>query len=383
MFPPSSFHLLLDYQCNFECAHCSVGSSPRTKLPMPRELLRKALAEIAQIVPPEGLEELQGPWPRTIVTFTGGEATLRKEILLEGIELAHQAGFFTRLITNGWWATTPEGAAAMVAELAKAGLDIFQMSYDDYHAPFAPFEKVVNAVRAAVSASLRVHVLCIADDNAHYGADRIRKDLAAALGMTPAEMEPVVGVNQDYPAPTGTGESLTPLRLAPQSNIEIGCRDVMNSFSIHPNGLVKVCCGHAMFYSTDLTVGNLFDEPLSAMIERGSHNILYWWIHMYGPKRILDKLGVQGTYTSICHACHVLLNDPVNREKLIDYLRSHSNEVFVEDVLLGDRVKKSSEMFVRGRDEIVRRMEYEKQRQPESKSLPVVSEQAEPRARRS
>ena len=38
---PSLFSVFLDYRCNFACAHCSVGSNPRTVMPMPRSLLLK------------------------------------------------------------------------------------------------------------------------------------------------------------------------------------------------------------------------------------------------------------------------------------------------------------------------------------------------------
>src|SRR5262249_9866769 len=159
-----------------------------------------------------------------------------------------------------------------------------QVSYDDYHAPFATFEKVVHAVRAGADAGIKLEVVCVADERAQWTTARIRSHLAAALGVDAQTLESIVGVFGDYPTPSGTGEPLVPLRTKPLESLEIGCRDVGKSLSIHPNGLVKCCCGHAMFYSQDLTIGNLFHESLATILERASHNLLLWWIHMYGPK---------------------------------------------------------------------------------------------------
>ena len=62
---PSLFSVFLDYQCNFECAHCSVGSSPRSKFPMETGILEKFFDELPKIK------------SGRVVVFTGGEVTLK------------------------------------------------------------------------------------------------------------------------------------------------------------------------------------------------------------------------------------------------------------------------------------------------------------------
>ncbi len=339
---PSLFSIFLDYKCNFWCNHCSVGSSPRTVMPMPRELLIKILTEMREVPSAK------------VVVFTGGEATLRKDLLLEGIALAKQGGYLTRVVSNGWWAQTPERARAMVRELQNAGLDELNTSYDDFHAPFASIECVINLVQAAMEAGLRVGLGVIVDKDATWNAITVRSALCERLGMDIEELERRVAILDDYPTPAGTGEGLDVEGLDAGDKLNVGCNEAMKTISLHPNGMVKACCGHAMFYAHDLTIGNLYEEHLSDILKRSQQNLIYWWVHMLGPKRILDKLGVEGTYTSICHACQVLFTE--HRQEMLEYLKEHRDEVLQNDILLGDNIKRISQVFVRRKDEILSKM---------------------------
>src|SRR5262245_46508675 len=227
---PTVFSIMTDYHCNFECAHCSVGSSPRTKLPMPWELYESVI------------EQLRGIASARVVVFTGGEATLRKDWLLDAIALARQRGFKTRLVTNAWWARTPEKAREMVEELLEVGLEELNSSYDDYHAPFAPVEKIVNLVRACAEAQMPLAIASVVDDKAVYGAQRLREEIANGLGIAIEEVDDKVFLFQDYPTPSGTGENLDVSHLNARLRAATGCSEVGKTISIHPNGLVKACC---------------------------------------------------------------------------------------------------------------------------------------------
>src|SRR5687767_9894064 len=56
------------------------------------------------------------------VVFTGGEATLRWDDLLEAIRHARGLRLPTRLVTNAYWATGAEETTRRVRELVDAGL---------------------------------------------------------------------------------------------------------------------------------------------------------------------------------------------------------------------------------------------------------------------
>src|SRR5579883_3034626 len=108
---PILFSFFLDYQCNFECAHCSVGSNPRAKMPMKPEVFDSFFAQIRSV-----------PSARILV-FTGGETTLRLPQLLRGLTLAREAGLRTRVVSNAWWAKSEDEALTYLRRLKDHGLD--------------------------------------------------------------------------------------------------------------------------------------------------------------------------------------------------------------------------------------------------------------------
>lgn len=336
---PSLLSIFLDYRCNFECAHCSVGSSPRTIMPMPVELLHRVLDEASRMKSVK------------VVTFTGGEPTLRLDVLLDGIRRSKAHGFIVRVVTNGHWASTPERADRMVVRLKEAGLDELNTSFDDFHAEFTSADRIANLVRAGVAYSLRVACGVITTRRGGFDGDSVKAVLAERLGISTEKLQESLFILEDHPSPTGTGKSLDVAHIDPADKLNVGCPEVVRTLSIHPNGSVKICCGHAMLYAKDLTAGNLNQDSLETIVSRAQQNLLYWWIHMKGPKQILDELGVQGSYSHICHACHVLLTE--HREEAMQYLKQHTSEVLVKDVLLSDSAKRAAQLVIARKDQIL------------------------------
>jgi hypothetical protein len=87
---------------------------------------------------------------------------------------------------------------------------------------------------------------------------------------------------------------------------------------------------------------------------------------MLGPKRILEKLGVQGNYASICHACQVLLTQ--HREEMLEYIKTHRSEVLLDDIAFSDKLKSLSQVVVAQKDGMLERARKMRGRGP----LPVL-----------
>ena len=90
--------IILSYMCNFECDHCFLYCSPRSKGTFTINRVKDVLKELQKI--------------RTIsdVCFEGREPFLFHPLLLECIRLANNKGFKTAIETNTYWATTEEDA---------------------------------------------------------------------------------------------------------------------------------------------------------------------------------------------------------------------------------------------------------------------------------
>lgn len=337
--------VFLDYKCNFACDHCSVGSSPETKLEMPEELWEQTFEQLEDLDP-------------EVICFTGGEVTLHKERLLKSIRRASEMDAIVRIVTNGWWARDMESANEMVEELVDAGLDEMNTSYDDFHTDYMEVEPVINLVEAGLDSDLQNVVLAciVGSEDPEYDEDRIEGLLDDRLDQ-PAREYSRLTLLEDTAAPLGSGAQLDVSNLAARNHVDEGCNDIMSNVSIHPDGSVKVCCGHAQLYRPDLTLGNLEDESLSSLVDRGQQNLVYWLIHEVGPKTLFDRLDVDDDphFSGICHACGVLLGP--YREEFLEYVRENREELIREDVFKSDSLKHKTTKLVEHRDELMEKLD--------------------------
>lgn len=117
----NSLHVLLTYQCNYECDHCFVWGSPQQSgvfsLAQLDDVFRQALA-----VPT--ISEFY---------FEGGETFIYHPVLVKAVWHANDLGFGTGIVTNGYWASNVEDAVVWLRPLRDAGLDRIEISCDPLH----------------------------------------------------------------------------------------------------------------------------------------------------------------------------------------------------------------------------------------------------------
>lgn len=342
---PVTMSVFFDYKCNFACDHCSVGSSPETVFEMPEEVYESAFEQAKEI---SSLQQM---------VFTGGEVTLHKDRLIDAIERATEAGFKTRIVTNGWWAHDMESAREMVGELADAGLDEINTSYDDFHTEFMGPENIVNLVEASLEEEQlkNVVVAMVLGPDATWDQEKMTQ-LLHERDIRPKENSRLM-VFDDYADPLGSGAQLDVGGYSGDADADNACSDVVSTVSLHPDGSIKACCGHAQFYQPDLTLGNLNDDPLADILDRGTSNLVYWLIHEIGPKQIIEMLDVddEQEYTGICHACNSLFEN--YREEFVDFIEENREELIRDEVILGDTYKQHFATLAENKEEILEQLE--------------------------
>ena len=158
-------HLLLTYECNFECDHCFVWGSPRHQGTMSPEQIREILEQSKRL----GTVE----W----IYFEGGEPFLDHAKLVEAVQRANRMGFRVGIVSNGFWATTDAEAMAHLEPLAGLVEDL-SISSDLYHADENPSPETRNAQEAASKLGIPVEFISIERPEA--------EDPTAAIGQTPA-----------------------------------------------------------------------------------------------------------------------------------------------------------------------------------------------------
>ncbi|MCL1977215.1 MAG: radical SAM protein [Candidatus Bathyarchaeota archaeon] len=280
-----------------------------------------------------------------VVVFTGGETTLQKEKLIKGLNIAHNSGWSTRVVTNAWWATSKEKADEFIKELVAEGLNEINTSFDDYHAKFNSIDNIVHFVEASLNNNIKPVIATITDNYSKYNSKYIQAYMAKSLNIDLNELNKKIFFMESKPSPNGRGANLKndvnrmPAYLADDElKIRKGCTEVGRAISFHPDGSIKVCCGHASMEIQDLSVGNLYSESLEVILGRVRSNLVFWLIHTLGPKCLLEKLGVNKEYLSPCDACYDLLIN--HRKEMLEYVIKHKNELLLNEVILTDNKRR-------------------------------------------
>ena len=261
---PVQLTILGTSQCNARCAHCSMNSGPERRgerLTYPR--MRKAI------------DELHRNSPLRVVIFAGGEPLLLGEHLLDTIAYCDSLRIITRVVTNGSWAKTYDGARKVLNRLREAGLAELNISCDDYHLPFIPFERVENAWRASKGMGFWAVIIA----NCHGEGSKVTPDfIMGRLGETlPMQFDDdgkQVPVGRSAPDGTYYGISNAQVQLLGRGHKEIdpgvlvyrddgegrlagGCRWALRSPALSPNNRLLACCGTEVEFNEVLDFGSV------------------------------------------------------------------------------------------------------------------------------
>ena len=274
----SGLHLLLTYRCNYECDHCFVFGSPRQDgvmtLAQVRDILRQA-HELGTI------EEFY---------FEGGEPMLYYPILETGIREAHELGFRTGIVSNGYWALTEQDAAEWLRPFAGT-LDYLSVSTDLFHA-----DEVISAQARHAQAAAKALGIPV---------DTIVCEKPASAEDTP---------NQEPRGPVEGGAILykgrAAQKLAPESKLP---RQPWSSFTkcpsenftspgrvhVDPFGNLHICQGVVM--------GNLFEKPLVEIVRDyvPAADPIIGALLRGGPAALIQdyELPPADGYVDACHIC--------------------------------------------------------------------------------
>jgi len=132
----TGLHLLLTYQCNYECDHCFVWGGPSQRgvmtLSQVRDIYRQA-QELGTV-----------DW----IYLEGGEPFLYYPIMVQAAREAAALGFRVGVLSNNYWATMVEDAVEWLRPLAGLVQDL-TISTDLFHSDEVMSAHARNALEAA------------------------------------------------------------------------------------------------------------------------------------------------------------------------------------------------------------------------------------------
>lgn len=274
----NGLHILLTYTCTYECDHCFVWGSPWQTGTFSLAQLEEVFRQAADVPTIES------------IYFEGGEPFLYQPILVEAVRRSKARGYWTGIVSNGYWATGVEDSRAWLRPLAAAGLDRLEVSCDVYHGAGPVDEQVAPALEAA-------RELFLTSDTITIEAPVGERDPGQAEAG-----QPVVGGDVMYRG--RAAEKLTP--GLPQQDWTVFDRcpyeDLVEPGRIHldPLGNLHLCQG--------IVIGNLFERPLKEILadyEPEKHPIVGPLI-AGGPRQLVEtyELAHEPAYVDACHLCY-------------------------------------------------------------------------------
>lgn len=275
----TGLHILLTYQCNYECDHCFVWGSP----------WQSGVFTLAQ------LEEVyqQAVDLGTIrdIYFEGGEAFLYYPILVKAVARAKAWGFWTGIVSNAYWATSVEDALAWLQPLVEASLDRLDLSSDLFHSDKTETPEAGNGLAAANQLGLEASTICIDPPTGYRDPTQFEPGTPVTSG----------GVMYRGRAAKQLVEGLP--HQSWQSFTSCPYENLANPSRVHldPLGNLHLCQG--------LVMGNLFEQPLQQIVQEYdplTHPVVGPLLEG-GPAYLVQRYGLdhQPGYVDACHLCYM------------------------------------------------------------------------------
>lgn len=270
----TGLHILLTYQCTFECDHCFVWGSPWQSGTLTLEQIKGIL------------EQAKAAGVETIY-FEGGEPFLYYALLVRGVDMAYEMGFSVGVVTNGYWAQTVEDALLWLQPLA-GKLDDLSVSCDLFHYSEEMLHQAGNAVQAAERLGIPVGTISVAQpEETEAAAGRGQIGAEAAVMYRGRAVEKLVSRAAKHPWNGFT---------------ECPHEDLREPGRVHldPLGNLHICQG--------LVIGNLFEKPLRQICDEydaDAHPICGPLL-LGGPAALATEYALPhaSDYADACHLCY-------------------------------------------------------------------------------
>lgn len=270
----SGLHILLTYQCLYECDHCFVWGSPRQKGVLTLEQIEDVLYQAKQA----GV---------TSIYFEGGEPFLYYAVLKKAVHLAADMGFEVGIVSNSFWATSVPDAVEYLRPFAGRLSDL-SVSSDLYHCEDMLGEGPQNAVAAAKWLGIPTGVISVAqpEEESRESHGQLAEEESGVMYRGRA----AVKLAEKAPGHAWEGFDSCPHE------------DLREPGRVHldPFGNIHICQG--------IVIGNLFQKPLKQICEEydpESHSICGLLLSG-GPAALVTEYNLPhaSTYADACHLCY-------------------------------------------------------------------------------
>jgi MoaA/NifB/PqqE/SkfB family radical SAM enzyme len=257
-------HILLTYQCTYECDHCFVWGSPWQTGTLTLEQIEQILIQAKEA----GV---------TSIYFEGGEPFLYYAVLVKAVRRAVDMGFSVGIVSNAYWANTVADAEEWLRPFAGRLADL-TVSSDFFHCGECLGERPQNAMVAAKWLHIPTGLISIDQPEVEGEAAVMYRGRAA--------------------------KKLTERAASHPWEVFDSCphEDLREPSRVHldPLGNIHVCQG--------VTIGNVFETPLKEICKNynaDAHPICGLLLAS-GPAALVTEYNLShaSRYADACHLCY-------------------------------------------------------------------------------
>jgi len=269
----TGLHILLTYQCTYECEHCFVWGSPRQSGVLSLEQIRAILEQAKEA----GVGSIY---------FEGGEPFLYYAILVKAVRMANDMGFSVGIVSNAYWANTVGDAEEWLRPFT-GRIEDLTVSNDYYHCGDSLGELPQNALEAARSLNIPTGTISVAQPCEEAIQSHGQLEDASAVMYRGRAVQALAGKAEKHP---WEGFDSCPHE------------DLRDPGRVHldPLGNLHICQG--------VVIGNLFEKPLRdicADYDADSHPVCGPLL-AGGPAALVSEYNLphEIDYADACHLCY-------------------------------------------------------------------------------
>lgn len=235
----------------------------------------------------------------TGISFTAGEPLIYLDDIAELIALCKEYGIYSRVVTNSFWAKTPDLADKVTLILKENGMSQMRLSYSRWHQKNISQQNVLNAAQSCVKNRLAYFVSFVTDFS--------EEDVVFEQYLREHKLiffpEPVIFA--------GRAQSFK--RVSIRTDYQENCC-AMNPY-LAPNLDMYACCDAGSHFNRTnfFHLGNLRENSIQELFEKSETNSLYNHIRNMGISGIASFAGYSARdiirYRK-CELCEKLFNNP-------------------------------------------------------------------------
>lgn len=304
---PTTLTIAPTYRCTAACKECCFRCTPKVETILETEKILRYIDEAAESFPSIKL-----------MVLTGGECFLVAKDMPQMISRAESHGMMSRVVSNGFWATSYEAAVKKLSPIVEAGLTELNISTGDNHLEYVPFENVIHAITAAYDLGIRSMAISVeSSPNSDFKSDVIRKHPFFSFLVGEGILHIIDAAWMQFSTTENMRSNAKSLILE-NYGTHRPCKHLYDNIIINPYSQMLACCGLTVEYNKYLKLGEISnDSSISDLYYNQFNDMFKFWLHVDGPAVIYDKImRIRGKEKKVfphdCQYCIELIHDKEN-----------------------------------------------------------------------